>query len=316
VRTSVALSWLALLGAAIGTTSASLAAGPVFVLGNSSEPMEVTAPPDLEVSTAQRLGAGTLLSGVNRSSGAVELVLLGPGKALVNLPSPATSAHPQRPVALVDGESILGAAWLAGDGTRLTVEAATWQVEGWSNTQVIASPGPGSQLALRGGVAADGRPVLVWSRFDGEDDEIMWSRLEADGWSRARRVGADDSVPDITPALGLVGGQLSLAWSEWDGEAYRLRLARLEGDDWVAIGELPEKGAFAPQFEAADVLSYRDGEGQRWIARELATDGATKQLTTFVADAGPTPVRPQLLVGEGQSYWVSQGAATPAAWER
>jgi hypothetical protein len=158
--------------------------------------------------------------------------------------------------------------------------------------------------------------VLVWSRFDGEDDEIMWSRLEADGWSRARRVGADDAVPDITPALGVVGGELTLAWSEWDGEAYRLRLARLEGDDWAVIAELPEKGAFAPQFEAADVVSYRDGEGQRWIARELASDGATKQLTTFVADALPTPVRPRLLVGTDRTYWVSAGTATPASWER
>ncbi len=83
------------------------------------------------------------------------------------------------------------------------------------------SPVPGASSRSTGAVLADGSWLLAWSAFDGQDDEIVWSRRAGNAWQPVKRLYPDNSVPDITPALTATadGGAL-IAWSRFDGHGY------------------------------------------------------------------------------------------------
>lgn len=283
-----------------------LAAAPQEVLHlgpGMDEPLRITLPSELTATSVATLGGSVVVAG-ELEGGGISLVVGGMDKVLREVPSPPTGADPRTPVAISDGQTLLALGWLAGGQRHADVEAAAWNGERWERTTLIA-PGSRTQLALSGAATADGRAVIAWSAYDGEDDEILWSRHDSAGWSAPRRVGADDQVPDIVPALGRVGGELHLAWSEWDGDAYRLRLARLEGDQWRVIATLPERGAFAARFESDGVLSYRDGEGAAWVVRELAGDGSTARLSKS-AGPGDADARPRVLGTGGGALWLDR----------
>lgn len=307
---------LAVCGAlGVSATSATANERTIPILPDGAEtPLALGAPGTWTISQTQPLGAGVLVVGHDPQAQRIELSVLGAGKALEQFPSPSTSEKPRDPVAIVDGDRLVAVAWLAGDSARAIVEAARWTTNGWRPTVRLAAPAPGSQLALTGGLAADGQPVLAWSRFDGDDDEIVWSRLEADGWSAPKRVAADNQVPDITPALGRIAGELYLSWSQWDGETYRLHLARLDGESWTPMHTFPEHGAFAPQFEAEGLVTYRDGQNRRWVARELNADGSSRVKSSIEASASRPDTRPRLVVGASESFWWVDGTSTPAEW--
>ena len=189
------------------------------------------------------------------------------------------------PTPLVSGDDLLGLAWLAGDDPgRLSVRFAPWlggaTLPGaggeWGEPEQVAGPAPGSQLALSGAALGDGSVVLAWSAFDGEDDEILWSVRSAGRWSEPARLGADNAVPDVTPALAALGDGAIAAWSRFDGGEYRLVAARYTGGGWSEPEPLAGPGSLFPELhpgERGPVLLYRDARRRGWTALRLDPAG-------------------------------------------
>ncbi len=196
------------------------------------------------------------------------------------LPSNREGALATGPVPLVGGGSFRGLAWLEGDGDRsLRVRAAAWDGQGLQAVERVSSQGPGSQTALTGVVLADGSWLLVWSRFDGEDTELVWSQRRDGAWSPPAPVSADNRVPDVLPALLATPDGALLAWSRYDGNDYRLLLARFTGQGFEAEAMIGPAGSFEPGFvtsQGRTLLLYAAAVPRRWEVLELAGDGAVR----------------------------------------
>ncbi len=169
------------------------------------------------------------------------------------------------PVLLVDDGTLAGVAWLEGAGERaLSVRASAWNPEGFSAPQRVSGVGPGTQTALRGTVLADGSWMLVWTAFDGTDDEVVWSRRVGESWLPVERLGVSNTVPDIVPAVTASGTGALAAWSRYDGRDYRLVGARFNGDEWTELPWYGPPGSLYPSFRGrrtAPALRHRAPPG-------------------------------------------------------
>lgn len=276
----------------------------------------LTTPPGLRLDAAVRVGAGWLLAGARPTADGSELWLARDGR---DLAAPAGSARLRmNPVPLADGGGALaGLAWLEGEGRRqLAVKFAPWRDGGFGAATEIAPPGPGSQLALTGARLADGRLLLAWAGFDGQDDEIWasWS-TPAGGWSRPVRVGGDNRVPDITPDLVADGGGAWLAWSRFDGAEYQLVVARFDGARFGAPRAIGEPGSVDATFEPHSgglALLYRDARRKSWALVELAEDGAPGRVSRLAASAVE---RPAVRWGARGPSWTLGARTAATAWE-
>jgi hypothetical protein len=238
------------------------------------------------------------------------------------LPSPTLAAGAEEvrdPIPLVDRTGTLEAlVWLeGGDPQGLVIRHAEWSGAVWHEPATVVERAPGSQLALDAATLTDGTHLLVWSRYDGADDEIFWATI-ADGQLAApRRAHADNDVPDITPAVVATPSGPLLAWSRFDGYDYRLQLARLEGEEWRAYHTLPGRGAFLPRWQIADsgelFLTYRNGERQAWSTARLDDVGTVRQLAHT---AGPADATPRLaVVGDREVLVLEGGRALTLDWQ-
>jgi len=163
-----------------------------------------------------------------------------------------------------------------GNRRSLGVRFSRWTEDGWSAPAWIAKPGVGSQLALSAEVLPDGTWLAVWSSFDGEDDEVVYSRLTSQGWSRPRRISVDNAVPDVTPSLAPTRGGAIVAWSRYDGNDYRLRVARFEQGRWIGERWMGRAGSVEPTFlhDSSDLEL-----GPRMLYQTASTDSWS--LVTF-----------------------------------
>lgn len=198
------------------------------------------------------------------------------------------------PVLLVDGGTLAGIAWLEGSGERaLSVRASAWNEKGFSAPERVSAVGPGTQTALRGTVLADGSWMLVWTAFDGEDDEVVWSRRSGESWLPMERLGVSNTVPDIVPAVTASGTGALAAWSRYDGRDYRLVGARFDGDGWTELPWSGPPGSLYPSFHpGADGprLLFATSRPQGWSAMRLTQDGRELHRAPVAAGASPRPV--------------------------
>lgn len=272
----------------------------------------------------EELESGWISAGIRLLDGAAELLLVerGPsGLHRLRVP-PAGTTDPllrTRPVALVEGGRLAGLAWLEGPpGDPLTVRVAWRSEEGWGPPITVSRPGRGSQTGLTGGVLPDGRWLLAWSRFDGQDDELVWSVGDAGGWSPPRAVGADNETPDIAPALYARGDLVLLAWSRLvDGE-YRVLTTRWTGSGWAAARTVGGPGTLYPVFTGLDgdpYLLMREARTGSWTVLDLDRAGAAlRRLRLETASVG----RPALADSSGTMAGVlAPGSSAPssAVWE-
>jgi len=234
------------------------------------------------------------------------------------LPEPPGQEGAERrdPVLLVDGGRLAGLAWLEGDGPRsLSVRAASWTGKGWQTPQRVSFPGPGSQLALAGAVLDDGSWLLAWSAFDGEDDEIVWSRRIGETWLPVRRLSAGNAVPDITPALTSVRGGALIAWSRYDGHGYQLRTARFDRGEWRDERAAAPTGSLYPSFLAGPDgmhLLYMEAWPRAWSVLALDGEGRVAARAS-IASALDRPV----VAFDGDEVrmrWPAEKRETSARW--
>jgi len=206
---------------------------------------------------------------------------------LETLPLPKTGTGKLRgqPVVLASDGSLVGLAWVEGDSqSDLQIWAATWTGTGWGEREPVSGPGPGSQLALAGAVLADSSRLLVWTGFDGEDDEILFSRRDGAIWSSPELVHADNQVPDITPALVALRNSAVVAWSWFDGSDYRIKTARFDDQDWTVNKAIGDKGSVYPSLvptEQGAQLLFHTVAPETWTVVEVDATGLLSRITSL-----------------------------------
>lgn len=251
----------------------SLGAGRVVALETDAS----FEPHDLAVAGDAWLVAGSR-RGLDRR---VRLALLaGGGRHQRELPAPPgqTGARRAMPVVfggdrLLAGESGGGIAWLEGSSPRsFAVWTADWTGDGFDAPVVLSPAGAGTQTGLAGAALGDGTWLLVWTAFDGEDDELLWSVRSGEGWSTPRRVSADDDRPDITPSVLATDDGALLAWSRFEDGQYRLALATFRDGEWSTPELASGPGGLYPQFvrdAPTPTLTFLEPSPRRWMVAEV-----------------------------------------------
>lgn len=254
-------------------------------------------------------GRGWVAAGLREESGGTGLVVMRRSASrggTDRLPSPDSDKGFYRaaPRILVERDELAGLAWLEGERPdRMTVRAAQWNGAGWIDSVEVAGLAPGSQTGLAQAVLADGSWLLVWSRFDGRENDLYWSRRTGGNWTPAMRLEPSDGVPDVTPTLLATADGALLAWSEYDGHDYRLRAARFAGGGWRRLSVDAGPGVLQPKFirqaTGAWVL-VRTALPRGWAALEIRTDGSAGRLARVETTALDRPLlRP---TGSGMAF--------------
>lgn len=248
-----------------------------FSTGESERP--VALPASARVEELFPLRRGAFLSAlapvprpVGHSSPRHDLFLaLLDDSGLHPLPSPAAAAGEEsareNAVPLVSAAGDLaGLAWLEGaDRQTYAVRYAGWDGMSWSEPATVALAAPGSQLALAAATLGDGSRLLVWSRFDGHDDEIVASRYVDGSWSAALAIAPDNTVPDVTPAVIAVPGGALATWSRYDGHDYRVVVSRFDGREWSPALWAGPAGSTAPFLTLNATRSDASGKAPAWL---------------------------------------------------
>lgn len=255
------------------------------------------------------------------------LLVRGEGDAAERLAVPDVGGgRAAAPVPLTRDGELIGLAWLSGDDPfRLSVRHARWEggsaVGSWTETETVAGPGGGHQVALSGAVLRDGSTVLVWSSYDGEDDEIVWSRFDGRRWSAPARLADDNRVPDVTPSVAPLGDGAVVAWNRYGEGSYHVATARWSGDGWSAAERTGPPGSVRPKLRATKsgdaLLLYRDVPGEGYGVLRLDADGrvAGRVFLEHRSSEG----EPALLGADETSVRIVPPRATEAkslAWRR
>lgn len=220
-----------------------------------------------------------LAAGVDRSGARPRLaVFRGAGSRLTAIAAPETTGSELMTPRLVAGDAGLRyLIWLEGDRfDALAVHAARFSGGRLQAAEVVAPPGPGTQIALTAALLADDSVLIAWAGYDGEDDEIWWSRSTRNGWSAPARAHDDDRVPDITPSLVATDAGALLAWSAYDGNDYRVMTARFAGGAFDPPRTIGEKGSVFPTFAAHTSLPlvlYKTALPRTWTVQALDASG-------------------------------------------
>lgn len=221
---------------------------------------------------------------------------------VATLPGARTSPIRQGVVPLVEKGTLVGIAWLEGDDLeQVAVYAAQWTGDSWGTPELVSPPTPGGQVALSGEVLANGSWILVWSRFDGEDTETVWSRRSGpDEWRPFEAVHEPNSVPDLTPAVIAIDDRALVAWSWYDGDTLRQRLSRLEGNEWIDTGFRGPAASIYPSFLEGPLgprLLFQTIVPRGWTVVQLSRNGRPG-LSASVGEASHT--RPALFDDEDE----------------
>ncbi len=277
---------------------------------------QVTLPADVVVEELFALRTTSFLSARGAGQEHRDLFLaLVDEQGLHALPAPASGAGGVRenavPLTSVGGD-LEGLVWLEGANRQsYAVRHAAWDGMRWSEPGDLAEPAPGSQLALAATTLADGSRLLVWSRFDGHDDEIVTARFVHGRWSAARAIGADNGVPDVTPAVVAVRGGALATWSRYDGHEYRIVITRFDGGDWSEPTWAGPAGATEPHLARAagtgadspTWLTFVHARPRGWGVLELDATGRVLRQGTVETDAISRPALAALPGGGLRLRW-------------
>ena len=285
--------------------------GPALSVAVGGRELPISLPAEARLETIAGETQGWAAAGTRPLAGArgTELVVAtGDSTSARAVPPPGgrTARLRAAPKPVLSGGDLAGLLWLEGDDRgHFAVRAAGYDGERWSPSETVSPVAPGSQLALSVAVLGDGTWLAVWSRFNGHDDDVVWSTRGAGGWSEPRAVHAANAVPDITPAVLADGRGAWIAWNTFDGSDYRLEIARFDGGAVSAATTLGGPGWIFP-----DLAPKTGGDGalvrclqadpQSWVV--LDVDGAAR--VRRVASAAVDPTRGQPLLRTGSDHGV------------
>lgn len=146
-----------------------------------------------------------------------------------------------KPAIITDKNGTTWIVWTSIDSREQTSQLMFSRLddETWSVPETIET---GLSTNTAASLASDQDDVvwLVWAGYDGQDDDIYFSRWRENQWDAPEIVNEDNANPDLLPVVGVEkGGNIWVIWTGFDGESYRSYKSRWNGDVWDA----PEKSA-------------------------------------------------------------------------
>ena len=258
------------------------------------------------------IAAGNVLDERDRPD--LLLIEKSPSGIEILTPPPRTSAKQRgQAIPLIEAGELVGVAWVAGSRqSDLQVFAATRDSDQWSGRETVSGSGPGSQLALTGDVLGDGSWLLVWTRFDGGDDETVFSRRVDGVWTQPARIHEDNQVPDITPCVIAVEGGALAAWSWFDGSDYRLRTARFDGSNWSTGRPVGAKGSLFPSLITGTTgaqLLFQTVEPETWTVVQTDLRGKLVRQASVSKTDTERPIIVERDGAEVRLVWPSESSA-------
>lgn len=289
------------------------------VAGEASVALPATA--GLAVENVVGTAEGWVAAGVGEEGRFA--VFAGDRARATRLPAPPVAnaaSLRQEPLPLLDDAgTLVGLAWLEGDGARsAAVRFARWSGTRWERPTTVSPPGPGSQIALASAALADGTVLLAWSAFDGEDDEVVWSAWDGAGWSRPAPIAAGNRVPDVTPALAALDGGAVAAWARFDGSGYTVVASRWADGAWGEPRPVAASGTAFPSFEPATSgarLLVRSARPSGWQVIDLDREGRPQRTAAVAALAAARPVVEDAGGAAVLAWPGGELPAMEAAWE-
>jgi hypothetical protein len=153
-------------------------------------------------------------------------------------------------------------------------------------------------VAPTGVVLEDGSWLLVWTAFDGQDCEVVFSRRVDGRWTSPEPIHEPNGVSDLTPDVVSIAGGALVAWSWFDGSDYRLKTARWLEGGWQQSQAFGGKGSGEPRFfETSDriLLLFSAVEPMAWSVLDLDKAGSRRREAVVFED---TYERPLLVLSE------------------
>jgi len=289
-----------------------------WTIGRAGATNSLAVPAGGRVESVAAVGSSWMVAGVRPAAAGGQQIWLRRGDRESALgPDSPPQPMADEPVIVTRETRLEGVAWLEGrDRQHLAVRYAAADGDGLASPVTVAPPGPGSQLALAAATLADGRTLLVWSGFDGHDDEIWAAIGDGKSWSSPQRVASDNDVPDITPDVVAVAGGALVAWNRFDGREYELVVARFDGRQFSTPERLGEPGSLYPSFERSDdgrlAILFRDARRSTWSAVELSSRGKGGRVTRA---ALPAAERPLVQLGSAGAIWSTGSRDSSSNWE-
>ena len=223
-----------------------------------------------------------------------------------------------RPVLLIHQGQLAGVAWLEGESQRtMAVRFAEWTGVDWGPTQTVSRPGPGSQTGLSGVTLRGGDILLAWSRYDGSDDEIVWSLRNGSAWSSPARIGANNRTPDITPVLASSGRGATLVWGRMDDGEYRLLAREFRSGKWQRERAVAPHGSVFPTLTRSDgklLVIYRTARRLGWAVTDLDGDSPVLRQAWLEDTGDLRPVLARLTPAGPILQWTRPGRSAALRW--
>ncbi len=263
----------------------SATAGPVAV------PLAISQRPRVAIEAE----GGTVVAGTDDASGDLFFLHHSDG-ATSELPVPEARAGELRawPVLLSAAGRLEGAVWLEGSSPQdFAIRAASWNGTSWEAVEVVSASRGRPQLAPSATVLGDGTWLAVWAGYDGDDDEIYWSRRADGAWSAPRRLHPGNRVPDILPSVVAQGDGARAAWSFYDGNDYRIAVASWDGSGWRVERTLDGLGAIDADWQRIGdrvFVTYHSVEPEGWNLIEVDADGGLARHSRAAGEVGERPL--------------------------
>jgi hypothetical protein len=289
----------------------------------SEEPQEISLPAGERLTEIAETRRGWVAAGVRATKhGRRELMVVMEDAAGVErlvLPKRQKKRLRILPTLFTEDEEFSGLAWLEGDDHQsLTVRFAEWTGADWGPVKKVSRPGRGSQTGLVGTVLRDGSHLLVWSAYDGSDDEIVWSRRRGSSWTRPKRLTANNRTPDTMPAVFALSSGALAVWSHSDGEDYRLMSARFDGRRWKRPEIIGPAGSLDPRFVKLDsglFLTYKNAWPAGWSALEIGDGGDPRRRAVVRQRPDQRPVLARPGSREVTLLWPREDGIHTVEWE-
>lgn len=261
-------------------------------------PVVLPVAPGVHFTALRAAGNDFVAAGVERVPQGIALVVVrgqGPQVEVLDVPQVTPGDFAMIPAPILGPEGLEALLWIEGKNQQTGgVKFASFAGGAFGPVKTLAPPGPGTQTGLEAIRLADGSWLAVWSAYDGQDDEILWSRGSTQGWSPPKALTAN-LVPDLTPILRPTRTGALMVWSFYDGNDYRLQSARFEDWSWN-IGEVfGGKGSSQPFFAETPrtTVAFRQVEPEAWrvvelnddatLGREVSLPTATRRPPTILA---------------------------------
>jgi hypothetical protein len=199
-----------------------------------------------------------------------------------------------RPVLLMEAGRLVGAAWLEGPDLRsLKVKTADWDGSRWGPIVTVSTASPGSQTGLTGTVLEDGSTLLVWSQFDGTDDELFFSWRRSGDFSIPQRISADNDYPDVAPSVTFSARGAVVSWSRFDGSEYSVWTAEFGRGEWRRERRTGKPGSLFPQYlhrRDGLFLISRSARPRGWSIQSASRTGRMSRRSFVASDSATRPV--------------------------